>query len=149
MTDTNTKQQSCAELVRGAADRNNAWLVNLWRGICGDSRFKGDTDDGYEPGGDDSDYAREALYNGLLGIDYVAAGTFDNQKFGYWRVQLSYGGPTEEYRITRDESRAVRFVEFWYLNWFDGASVDVNDNDVLEVLDHLLEGREHNDEDDE
>lgn len=64
-----------------------------------------------------------------LCFDYVPAGTFKNRR-GYWRYQLSYGGPSDEFRFYADEYHggagrgmlhSVEKVEYWFLDWFDGA----------------------------
>ena len=34
-----------------------------------------------------------------LALDYVAPGTFKDQKQGYFRYQISVGGPSEEFRF--------------------------------------------------
>ena len=60
-----------------------------------------------------------------LSIDFVEPGTFTGQKRGYYRYQLSWGGPSDEFRIYNDDH-----VEFWYLDWFDGASVRVTGEDA-------------------
>lgn len=60
-----------------------------------------------------------------LSIDKVEAGTFKDQREDYIRYQLSWGGPSEEFRIYKNGD-----VEFWYLDWFDGAKVDVNGEDA-------------------
>lgn len=60
-----------------------------------------------------------------LNIDYVPANTFKEQPTGYWRYQLSWGGPSEEFRMY-----APHMIEFWYLDWFDGASVKVARDDA-------------------
>ena len=64
-----------------------------------------------------------------LGWDYVEPNTFDDQKIGYHRYQLSWGGPSDEIRF-HDTGK----VEYWYLDWFDGACVDVTDEDVIQWL---------------
>ena len=56
-----------------------------------------------------------------LCFDYIPAGTFANQEKGYFRYQLSCGGPTEEFRFFIDIDKDVYNIEFWYLDWFDGA----------------------------
>ena len=83
----------------------------------------------------DSDGGREAADErrceyGLC-FDYVAPGTFtDDQKTpcfdigadaGYWRYQISWGGPSEEIRFFASGGTFGR-AEFWLLDWFDGAS---------------------------
>ena len=37
-----------------------------------------------------------------LSFDYVAAGTFKGQREGYYRFQLSTGGPGDEFRFYAD-----------------------------------------------
>lgn len=65
-----------------------------------------------------------------LCMDYVIAGTFAKQRAGYKRYQISYGGPSEEFRIYDNGD-----VEFWYLDWFDGACVDVTGDDAEIIKD--------------
>jgi len=60
-----------------------------------------------------------------LGFDYVAPGTFNDQPRGYFRYQLSWGGPSEEVRYYVDEQFKPYRVEFWFLDWFDGAHRDL------------------------
>ena len=71
-----------------------------------------------------------------LSMDYVEAGTFERQRAGYRRYQLSWGGPSEEFRIYDNDD-----VEFWYLDWFDGACVDVtgNDADIIRAMTEYIE----------
>lgn len=59
-----------------------------------------------------------------LGFDYVEPGTFNNQQCGYYRYQLSYGGPSDEIRFFPNG-----VIEYWFLDWFDGASRDVTKED--------------------
>ena len=76
-----------------------------------------------------------------LSFDFVAPDTFDDQPFGYWRYQISYGGPTEEIRfITGYDEDARDFedyfkkdmitkVEYAFLDWFDIATQELEDED--------------------
>lgn len=64
-----------------------------------------------------------------LCFDLVEMGTFPNQDKPYYRYQLSYGGPTEEFRIYRNWK-----VEFWLLDWFDGDKIDVTDDPVTQFI---------------
>lgn len=43
-------------------------------------------------GKDDGDETHGPLREYGLSFDYVTAGTFDDQKEGYWRYQISWGG---------------------------------------------------------
>lgn len=56
-----------------------------------------------------------------LCFDYVAPGTFDDQREGYFRYQLSWGGPSDEFRFFVNPDLSCHRVEFWFLDWFDGA----------------------------
>lgn len=67
----------------------------------------------------------DALNDYGLGIDRVEAGTFEKQRAPYIRYQLSWGGPSEEFRIYDNGE-----VEFWYLDWYDGACVEVTGEDA-------------------
>ena len=65
-----------------------------------------------------------------LGFDRVEAGTFKDQRAGYWRWQLSWGGPSDEFRLFDNGD-----LEYWYLDWGDGASVNVQD----EIFENIME----------
>ncbi len=71
-----------------------------------------------------------------LGFDYVAPGTFDDQKEGYFRYQLSWGGPSDEFRFFVNPDLSCHRVEYWYLDWFDGAH-RVCEQDAETILLHL------------
>tara|TARA_X000000950_G_scaffold43136_3_gene48263 strand:+ start:396 stop:872 length:477 start_codon:yes stop_codon:yes gene_type:complete len=71
------------------------------------------------------EYANEAG----LAFDYVEAGTFNDQRAGYYRWQLSYGGPSEELRLFDNGD-----LEYWYLDWFDGACVTVTDDVFIDLM---------------
>lgn len=71
-----------------------------------------------------------------LSIDYVEAGTFEGQRTPYYRYQLSWGGPSEEFRVYLNGE-----VEFWFLDWGDSASVDVtgDDRDIIhDIIDPIV-----------
>ena len=58
-----------------------------------------------------------------LCFDYVDPNTFNDQKEGYWRWQLSWGGPGDEFRIYINPNKSVHRIEYWYMDWYDGAHV--------------------------
>lgn len=60
-----------------------------------------------------------------LAWDYVAPFTFLDQKAGYFRLQLSWGGPSDEFRIYTDMQKDIKKIEYWYMDWGDGAFIDV------------------------
>lgn len=59
-----------------------------------------------------------------LSFDYVAPGTFKGQRRGYFRYQISWGGPSDEFRFYA-EGRGYHWsldrIEYVFLNWYDGA----------------------------
>jgi hypothetical protein len=74
------------------------------------------------------------FYNYGLAVDYVTPGTFNN-KAGYLRYQLSYGGPSEEIRFYfTPKAREAYKIEFVYLNWGVGVGFDVTNEDWAKWL---------------
>ena len=61
-----------------------------------------------------------------LSFDYVPPNTFDKQPEGYWRWQFSWGGPSDELRGYVNEHKELHRLEYWFLDWFDGASLLVS-----------------------
>ena len=57
-----------------------------------------------------------------LSFDYCYA---DKGNPGYFRYQISWGGPGDEFRIYADKRSEYNWViwkiEYWFLDWFDGA----------------------------
>ena len=64
-----------------------------------------------------------------LSFDYVAPDTFKDQEQGYFRYQISWGGPSEEFRFYVGAELNPYKIEFWFLDWFDGASRRLYGND--------------------
>lgn len=67
-----------------------------------------------------------------LSLDYVEEGTFEDQREPYIRFQLSWGGPSEEFRIY-----ATNEIEFWFLDWFKGEHKNLNDEESNELFNFL------------
>lgn len=76
---------------------------------------------GYSEQGD----LEEAVYTARneygLCFDYVAPETFDDQDEGYFRYQLSTGGPGDEFRFFVNPDMICHRIEYWFLDWNDGA----------------------------
>lgn len=51
-----------------------------------------------------------------LSFEYVEPNTFNGQPVGYYRYQLSWGGPSDEIRFHPDGS-----ITYHFMDWFDGA----------------------------
>jgi len=76
-----------------------------------------------------------------LSFDYVEPSTFTDQLEGYWRWQLSWGGPSDEFNIYINPDKSVHRIEYWYKDWFDGAHVTLSPqqhSDVWEKLEQMV-----------
>ena len=109
-----SRDQTCAERVASAWEGRKADLEIFMN--------RQDQEDDPEEVGLYHEYA--------LAFDYVCPYTWPDQAQGYWRYQISYGGPSEEIRIYGDviseyKAHMIR-AEFWFLDWGDGACVDVS-----------------------
>jgi hypothetical protein len=117
-------QKKCKGLVRKSYRNRMDEITKLW------NLYKKDCE------ASDPDLGTWNEYG--LCFDYVAKGTFTDQRRGYFRYQISWGGPSEELRIYADESLDIDRIEFWYLDWFDGAKVNVTGK-PLEVWQEIWE----------
>jgi hypothetical protein len=45
----------------------------------------------------------------------------------YWRWQLSWGGPSDEFRIFWNLEKGIYKIEYWFLDWYDGAKITLHD----------------------
>lgn len=64
-----------------------------------------------------------------LDMSYIEPDTFDDQPEGYYRWQISWGGPSSEIRFMEDG-----FMEYWFLDWWDGAKRDVTNEPCAKAL---------------
>ena len=77
-----------------------------------------------------------------LSFDYVAPDTFHDQDTGYFRYQLSWGGPSEEFRFYGAGYSPPNIIEFWLLDWNDGACEVLTGDDrrlLLEIFEFFDE----------
>lgn len=128
-----TPQRTCKEMVKPAFNARLSELKVCWKAYTEDKDivYRGET------------YTPESFSEYGLGFDYVAPRTFKGQKLGYFRYQLSWGGPSEELRYyVRAEYKQpfkVYKVEFWYLDWFDGAKTTMRAGKNFEFLTEIFE----------
>jgi len=101
-------KKTCADLVVGKKEDRLEQLAEMWEAYCDP-----DNDENYTKDG-------ECLDEFGLSFDYVEADTFDDQPEGFWRYQLSWGGPSDEFRF-HDDGR----IEYRYHDWWDGAGRDL------------------------
>ena len=71
----------------------------------------------------------QEFYEYGLSFDLVEVGTFEDQTRPYYRYQLSWGGPSDELRFYGSGE-----VVYAFLDWFDGATIDVTNNEVITWL---------------
>ena len=106
---------SCKERIQDELNDRITDIRKLWRL--------------YQRDPDASDPGLGSFHEYGLCFDYVAKGTFENQKRGYFCWQLSWGGPADEFRFYLDECFDTYQIEYWFLDWFDGAKVDLTGQD--------------------
>jgi catechol 2,3-dioxygenase-like lactoylglutathione lyase family enzyme len=124
------KQPTCQDLVKDAWNSLKADIEGLLTSDPDKAReFLADL--GYstaqETVSDDEalEQAQAAFSEYGLALDYVEPNTFEGQREAYVRFQISFGGPSEEVRFFLNPDLSLHKAEFWYLDWFDGASTDI------------------------
>jgi len=117
-------QPTCKERVREHLKGRIEDLDKLWE------LWKQDPDQYDEELGNFNEYG--------LCLDYVAPETFKGQHRGYLRYQLSWGGPSDEFRFYLDESLNTTRIEYWFLDWFDGAKIILKGK-ALELLEKIYQ----------
>lgn len=100
------RQERCKDRIGAHLTNRISDLRKLWRAYCAGAEDVPDLGSLHEYG---------------LAFDYVAAGTFKDQGAGYFRYQLSWGGPSDEFRFYTDAELRIERIEYWFLDWFDGA----------------------------
>ena len=98
-------EQKCKDRVRPALQARIQDIRELWNA--------------YQSGQDD-------IHEYGLSFDYVAAGTFHEQDEGFYRWLLSWGGPSDEFRFYTDASGHLHRIEYWFMDWGDGAHVTLS-----------------------
>lgn len=107
-TSKNMQSDSCQSRLGNHLQGRLGDLRRLWAAYC-----SGD--------GDAGELGTLCEYG--LCFDYVPPGTFTDQREGYFRYQLSWGGPSDEFRFFVSLNLSCHRVEYWFLDWFDGAHV--------------------------
>ena len=96
--------KKCKELVDGKLESRLEALRILY-----EKYEKGEEEE-------DSDYGR--LEDFGLGFGYVDQ---DDEGESFFQWTISWGGPADEFRFFLNPSLKVYRIEYWYLDWFDGA----------------------------
>ena len=82
-----------------------------------------------------------------MSFDYVAPDTFKGQPRGYWRYQLSWGGPSDEIRLYGEVTQeygglSIDRTEYAFLDWFDGHSRALVGRDAVLVREIMTDFQE-------
>ena len=128
-----TKEKKCIDLVQSEYDFTLNKFKEAYDYFFEDEESR-KPNDALEHCEDFSQYISEY---GLC-FDKVEPNTFKDQKLGYWRWQLSWGGPSDEFRIFVDEDKNIYKIEYWFLDWGDGASIIVKDSLIYHIIEYYL-----------
>lgn len=120
---TETKQRTCKQRIKAH-----------WLGRKADLEAFMNADDLENAQLGDTDNDRQSFYEYGLSFDYVPAGTFNGQRQGFWRYQLSWGGPSDEIRFYGDPEGKIYRAEYRFHDWFDGAGRTVTDEPCISWL---------------
>lgn len=110
------KDKTCRDRINNHFESRMEDLRKLW--------------DLYQKDSEASDEELGNMYEYGLSFDYVAPETFKDQEHGYFRYQLSWGGPSDEFRIFVDDNLKPWKIEYWFMDWFDGARKPVHGNNL-------------------
>ena len=69
-----------------------------------------------------------------LCFDFVDNSDMDHS-LSYFRWQLSWGGPSDEFRLFEDGT-----VKYWFLDWYDGASRPVQHEELIQHMKDMKYG---------
>ena len=133
-----TKQKKCVELVdemyfKTVQDYKSA---KNYFDLDTDDRSKNQRHEDLECYEDFFDYVNQSG----LSFDFVPVDTFEDQQQGYWRFQMSWGGPSDEFRIYVDDQNKIEQIYYHYMDWYDGASKLVQDNIIYDICQMFLDG---------
>jgi hypothetical protein len=96
------KQESCKNRIASHLKDRLADINKLWDAYLSGNEEVEDLGNIYEYG---------------LAFDYVVNG----QRRGYFRWQLSWGGPSDEFRFYCNDNLDLERIEYCFFDWFDGA----------------------------
>ncbi len=74
---------------------------------------------------------RERWYEYGLSFEYVEPDTYKGQKEAFFRYLISWGGPSDEFRFFVNPDYSVHKIEYWFMDWFDGACRTVSSEPIL------------------
>ena len=128
-----TKEKKCIDFVQSEYDYRLNKFKEAYEYFCEDKELR-KPNDALEHCEDFCQYISEY---GLC-FDWVEPNTFNDQEEGFWRWQLSWGGPSDEFRIFVNEDNKIYKIEYWYMDWFDGASIIVKDSLIYHIIEEYF-----------
>ena len=115
-----SKQLKCKDLVQSSWESQEEDYKNF--------KDEGDYESLY-------DYANQTA----LSFDKVHKNSKENIDRSYYRLQISWGGPSTEFRAYLNADHDIDYIEYWYLDWFDGASINIpRDSKSWEVVEDFV-----------
>ena len=111
-----TDQPTCEDTIDSHLESRMDDIRQLWQ-----AELDGN-EDGIEDLGTLNDYG--------LDFGYVAPDTFDDQPEGYFRWQLSWGGPSDEIRFYTGCDFKPYKILYHFMDWFDGAKRYLRGSDL-------------------
>jgi len=115
--------KSCEERIDSEMENTIEVLRDLWE-------WHTEGNDEYHPEHETNMHA----YG--LSFDYVPVGAFADQHEGYFRYQLSWGGPSDEFRFYVSYDKQPYQIQYHFMDWFDGARrvLRGTDRELLEKI---------------
>ena len=125
------KEATCAERVEEHWQGRREELKVMFRECNGDALNDEQRAALAKLGHDEADQYEPLLYEYGLCFDRVDG---DESTPGYFRYVLSTGGPGDEIRFYVGWGGGLLIAEYWFLDWFDGASINVTHEPVIQGL---------------
>ena len=127
-----TRQATCDERVASHMESRLSDLRLLWKEYCGDEMEPHELAEFRESFGvDEPSQDEPGIYDFGLSFDYCPPGTWTDQQEGFWRWQFSTGGPGDELRFFSSGPTFQPYkIQYWFLDWFDGAHRNLRDRDL-------------------
>jgi hypothetical protein len=127
-----TENKTCKELVKPSYRRSCADLTIIFS-VMSEEATQEQKDKYTEEYGDQD--PMEVLCNYGLSLDYVLPDKESNIRKGYLQWLISWGGPSVEWRFffVPGDQEPYR-IEYWYMDWFDGAKVTCTKGRVANLL---------------
>jgi hypothetical protein len=125
---------TCKQRINGELKERIKELTILWNAYT-DRNGQARTEDGNVIGGD---MGGAHIYEFGLSFNYTQP---EGRKRGYFRYQLSWGGPSDEFRFYASGSGykwRVDRVEYVFMNWWDGSKRTLSGK-RLDLLEDIFE----------